>query len=223
MSKSSLTDWHKFTLPVVQVSIFLVNLWFADGKPQVFQLNKYWQKPCTYTFTNYCLNHFTKNWKWLIKMRGRSRELVAPLVRASVSSVCRAERYRFEPQSTRDFLSVHTIYLVLNEFAFLLCMHISSSIPYITFGWHILLFQTQHRISNETRLHSLQDDRKRQALAGWPRKGRRKYRKRAWQRTVHLVEECEPDLRSAPRSVEQCMHTCGRLATRLDPPRQLTK
>lgn len=69
-------------------------------------------------------------------------------------------------------------------------MHISSSIPYITFGWHNLLFQTQHRISNETKLHSLQDDRKRQALTGWPRKGRRKYRKRAWQRSVHLVEEC---------------------------------
>lgn len=86
-------------------------------------------------------------------------------------------------------------------------MHISSSIPYITFGWNNLLFQTQHRISNETKLHSLQDDRKRQALAGWPRKGRRKYRKRAWQRTVHLVEECEPDLRSAPRSVERwAMH-----------------
>lgn len=40
-------------------------------------------------------------------------ELVAQLVRASASGVCRANRHRFEPQATRDFLSVTLYHIVL--------------------------------------------------------------------------------------------------------------
>lgn len=55
------------------------------------------------------------------------KQLVAQLVRALVSDLCRAERYRFKPKpQPKTFIS--TIYRILDEFTLLICLLVIAQI-----------------------------------------------------------------------------------------------
>lgn len=68
-------------------------------------------------------------------------ELVAQLGRASHSGVCCAERHMFKPYSTHKFVSVHSIHLVVYDFA-------------VMFSELVLFSASHHGDKNKKKMHA---------------------------------------------------------------------